>query len=73
MTTPKYLTISELQVDDKVTPQMVGDPVDTVFTVTDLHPTHLSGGEYRTVAVTLWDGWKEHTSRSSVFKLIERR
>ena len=61
-----FVTISELQVGDRVIPN---GGTETV-TVTDLHPTHLTGGEYVTVAVTVWDGWKERTERGSVFQRL---
>lgn len=70
----KYLTVSELQVDDRVIP-MTTNPCDRkIYTVSDLHPCNLnSSGEYKTVAVTLWDGNREHTSRITMFQLVERR
>lgn len=72
MAKSKYVTISEVMVDDKVIP-LETNPCDRkIYTVTDLHPTKVDG-EYRTVAVTLWDGFREHTSRISTFILIERR
>ena len=62
-----FVTIAELEVGDRVIP----DGQTTAFTVTDLHPTHLTGGEYVTVAVTLWDGWKERTERASVYTRLQ--
>jgi hypothetical protein len=63
--------------DDKVIP-LSSNPKEQgkTFTVTDLHPVLLGNdetGEYKTVAVTLWDGWREHTSRIMLFKLVSRR
>lgn len=73
----KYLTISQLRIDDKVIPLSNGLPESgKEFTVSDLHPVLLGNhetGEYKTVAVTLWDGWREFTSRTILFQLVSRR
>lgn len=76
-TTKKFLTVSELFVDDVVIP-LSTDPKEQgkTFTVSDLHPVLLGNhqnGEYKTVAVTLWDGWREFTSRTIMFQLVSRR
>lgn len=72
MARTKFVTISEVTMDDKVIP-LTTNPCDRkIYTVTDLHPAKVQG-EYRTVAVTLWDGFREHTSRISTFILVERR
>jgi hypothetical protein len=72
----KYLGITELHMDDKVIPlSSVEKEKGKTFTVTDLHPVLLGDphtGEYRTVAVTLWDGNREHTSRTLMFELVDR-
>lgn len=69
----KFLSVSELQMDDKVIPMEVNPCDRKTYTVTDLHPCNLnSSGEYKTVAVTLWDGNREHTSHISMFILVER-
>lgn len=87
-TNKKYLTISELQVDDKVIP-MSTDPKEQgkTFIVTDLHPVNLGDMhqyDYKTVAVTLWEFVENHysaghhrygrefTSRTMLFQLVER-
>lgn len=77
--TMKYITVKELRINDKVIP-LSSNPKEQakVFTVTDLHPVYLrktrgERDEYVTVAATLWDGFREHTSRISTFILIERR
>jgi hypothetical protein len=71
----KYITISELHMDDKVIPLSSNiKESDKEFIVSDLHPCNMnSSREYKTVAVTLWDGNREFTSRTTMFKLIERR
>lgn len=68
-----YATISELRMDDVVEP-LSRDPRESgkTFTVTDMHPMKI-GGEYVTVAVTLWDGWREFTSRTSGYRVVSRR
>lgn len=76
-TMSKFVTISELHVDDKVIP-LSSNPKESgkTFTVIDLHPVllgNLETGEYKTVAVTLWDQWREHTSRTMGFILVERQ
>lgn len=75
----KYITISEIRMDDKVIP-LSSNPKEQgkVFTVTDLHPVLLKKTrgkrrEYVTVAASLWDGWREHTSFTTTFQLVERR
>ena len=75
----KYLTVSELYVDDVVIP-LSTDPKEEgkTFTVTDLHPVSLRGDmplsfRYKTVAVTLWDGNREFTTRTLLYQLVERR
>lgn len=74
----KFLTVSELRMDDLVIP-LTTDPKHRsgmTFMVTDLHPVLLGNydtGEYKTVAVTLWDGNREFTSRTMLYELIERR
>lgn len=71
----KYLITSELRMDDKVIP-LSSDPNEQgkTFTVSDLHPCNLnSSGEYRTVAVTLWDGNRERTSHTAMWELVSRR
>ncbi len=62
----KYMTISELQMDDKVIP-LSTDPNEQnkTFMVTDLHPTLLKktaskDAEYKTVAVSLWQISENH-------------
>lgn len=70
----QYLTVSDLTMDDRVIP-LSTDPNEQgrTFTVTGLHPCRLnSGGEYRTVAVTLWDGRREHTSHTAMYLLVDR-
>ena len=67
----RYLTISELQMDDKVVPMSSAILEDgKIFTVTNLHPDQ-SGVN---VAVGLLDPilWREHTSRTMMFALLER-
>lgn len=68
-----YATISELRMDDVVEP-LSRDPREAgkTFTVTDMHPTMI-GGEYVTVAVTLWDGWREFVTRTSGYRVVARR
>lgn len=69
----KYLTVSQLYVDDIVVPLSTEVNVkNKAFTVSDLHPVYLKGDEYKTVAVTLWDGHREFTSRTVLYKLIKR-
>lgn len=69
----KYLTVSQLYVDDVVVPLSTDTNVKgKIFTVSDLHPVYLKGDEYKTVAVTLWDGRREFTNRTILYKLIER-
>ena len=70
---PRYVAMYELRMDDKVIPCSTDPKVKgKTFTVTDLHPDKIRG-EYQTVAATLWDGWREFTSRTLMFQLIERR
>lgn len=82
----KFLTISELQVDDMVVPCSTDSKEKGMtFMVTDLHPTVFSNGEFKNVAVTLWQVSKNHwgpghhqyghefVSRTSLYELIERR
>lgn len=61
--------IGDLRVSDKVTP--LSSENGKIFTVVDLHPVKVDG-EYRTVAVTLSDGWREHVDRTLVFGLVDR-
>lgn len=73
----KYLTVSELYVDDVVIP-LSTDPKEKgkTFTVTDLHPVNLGDMhqyDYKTVAVTLWNGNREFTTRTMLYQLVERR
>lgn len=75
----KYLAVFELHMDDKVIP-LSADKKEQgkEFTVTDLHPVYLratrsKAPEYRTVAVTLWDGFREHTSHTPLYQLVSRR
>lgn len=75
----KYICVFQLQMDDKVIP-LSADKKEQgrTFTVTDLHPVHLratrsKSAEYRTVAVTLWDGFREHTSHTALYQLVSRR
>lgn len=62
----KYLTISELRMDDKVIPLSSDNrEVGKTFIVTDLHPTLLletrtKPAEYATVAVSLWEYSKDY-------------
>lgn len=71
----KFLTVSQLQMDDKVIPLSTDiREAGKTFTVTDLHPCNMNKSrQYRTVAVTLWDGNREFTSHTAMFQLIERR
>ena len=67
----KYITIGELRMDDKVVPMSSSVLEDgKIFTVTNLHPDQ-SG---LIVAVGLLDPimWREHTSRTTVYALLER-
>ena len=67
----RYLTIGELKMDDKVVPMSSDLREDgKIFSVTNLHPDQ-SG---LNVAVGLMDPilWREHTSRTTVFALLER-
>lgn len=67
--TMKYVTIGELQMDDKVVPMSSDIREDgKIFTVTNLHPDQNN----LIVAVGLFDQWGEHTSRTTVFALLER-
>jgi hypothetical protein len=64
----KYVTMSELRIDDKVIPQSTVDAEKgKVFIVTDLHPTLLretrtKPAEYVTAAVSLWEFVENHYS-----------
>lgn len=71
----RFIAMYELQVDDEVIP-LSSDPKEKgkTFTVTDLHPVQIGfNGDYQTVAATLWDGWREHVTRISMFQLTKRR
>jgi hypothetical protein len=64
-----YTTLTDIHMDDKVIPAST-DPRENgkTLTVTDIHP----GSDGQTAAVTLWDGWREHTSRTTLFTLVSR-
>lgn len=82
----KFATVTEVRIDDKVIPQSSDErEKGKVFIVTDLHPVLLGNqetGEYRTVAVTLWEFrenyyspghhyyGKEHVSRTILFQIV---
>ena len=82
----KFATVSEVRIDDRVIPQSSDDKEKgKVFIVTDLHPVLLGNyetGEYKTVAVTLWEFCenyyspghhkygKEHVSRTTMFQIV---
>lgn len=71
----KFATISELKMDDTIIP-LSTDPKfqNKTFTVSDLHPCNMNRArEYRTVAVTLWDGNREMTCHVSLFQIVSRR
>ena len=64
----KFVTMSELRIDDKVIPlSNVDAEKGKVFIVTDLHPTLLrenrtgsKPAEYVTVAISLWEYVADH-------------
>jgi hypothetical protein len=68
MAKQRFVTISELRMDDKVIPQSTADAEKgKVFIVTDLHPTLLrenrtgsKPAEYVTAAVSLWEYIEDH-------------
>ncbi len=64
-----WQTIAELRMDDRVIPDS-SDARESgkTLTVTDLHPDT----DGVTVAVTLWDGWREHTSWTTLYNVVKR-
>ncbi len=60
-----FVTVGELRVGDRVLPTGTHVECDVV----DLHTVSV-GGRYRTVAVTLDDGYRQFTSRVCVFQLV---
>lgn len=62
------VTIGQVKMDDRVIP-LSSDPRESgkEFTVTDLH--HDGVG---IAAVKLFDGWREHTSRTMTYQLVSR-
>ena len=64
-----FATLNELHMDDKVIPLSTKEiEAEKVLTVIDIHPL----SDDVVGAVTLWDGNREFTSRTLLFKVISR-
>ena len=64
-----FATLNELHMDDKVIPLSAKEiEAEKVLTVTDIHPL----SDDLVGAVTLFNGNREFTSRTLLFRVIER-